>query len=168
MQDPTKPMSAEEVRQGETAATNSVLAALLKACRSMLPLVQECHAGTSAGDSIIRQAERAIARAESEIKRGWKKHPQQKSGFFGRIGNHYDFEIHVSKTQERVHIYRYEGHDRVGRMVVVRVKKQEEPLSLEVGDLVFLRGKVQDHRLFHGEPVTYIDATSGILKIQSP
>ncbi len=162
----TNPISTEEARQNLTASTYVVLSALLDACKSMLPLVQKGHAGTVEGDAIIRQAERAITRAEQS--RGWKKPFQQKSGFFGRVGNHYDFEIHVSRIQERVHIYRYEGRDRVGRLVVVRVRKDEEPLSLEAGDLIFFRGKVHDHRLFHGEPVTYIDATSGILKVQTP
>jgi hypothetical protein len=165
MRSSTKPIYTEEVRQSAMASSYPVLYDLLEACKSMLSLCKEGHAGTPGSDSILQSVERAITRAENELNRGWKKHPLQKSGFFGRMGNHYDFEIHLSKVQERQKIYRCEGRDRVGRLVVVRIVKDEEPLSLESGETIFFRGKIADHRLFHSEPVTFIDVTSGVLKI---
>ncbi len=165
MSSSSKPIYTEEVRQSAIASTYPVLYDLLEVCKSMLPLLKASHAGTPELDSLLQSAEGAIARAENELNRGWKKHPLQKSGFFGRVGNHYDFEIHLSKVQERVRIFRCEGRDRVGRMVIVRIAKHEEPLSLESGEAIFFRGKVQDHRVLHGEPVTFIEVTSGVLKI---
>lgn len=162
MRSSSKPIYTEEVRQSAIASSYPVLYDLLEACKSLLPL---CKAGTPESDSIIQAAEKAILRAEKELNRGWKKHPLQKSGFFGRVGNHYDFEIHLGKVQERVKIYRCEGRDRVGRMVIVRIVKGEELPLLEPGMTIFFRGKVRDHRLFHGEPVTFIDVTSGVIKI---
>jgi hypothetical protein len=165
MRSSSKPIYPEEVRQTAIAASYPVLYDLLESCKSLLPLCRESHAGTPESDSIIQAAERAIIHAEKELNRGWKKHPLQKSGFFGRVGNHYDFEIHLGKVQERVKIYRCEGRDRVGRAVIVRIVKSEEPLSLDSGETIFFRGKVRDHRLLQSEPVTFIDATSGVLKI---
>lgn len=165
MRSSIKSLCTEEVRQRAIASTCPVLYELLVACKSMLPLVQESHAGIAESDSIIQHAERAIARAESELNRGWKKHPLQKSGFFGRLGNHYDFEIQVEKVQERVRTYRCVGRDRVGRQVIVQIEKDEEPLSFVTGGSIFFRGKIQDHRLLHGEPITYIEATSGVLNV---
>jgi len=162
MRSSSKPVYPEEVRQSAIASSYPALYDLLESCKSLLPL---CKAGTPESDSIVQAAEKAILRAEKELNRGWKKHPLQKSGFFGRVGNHYDFEIHLGKIQERMKIYRCEGRDRVGRMVIVRIVKDEEPLSLEPGVTIFFRGKVRDHRLFHSEPVTFIDATSGVIKI---
>lgn len=165
MRGSTQMISSEEERQGAFVADCAVLTALLQACRSMLPLVRESHAGSAEGDAIIKDAERAIASAEAALQKGWKKHPQQKSGFYGKVGNHYDFEIQVIKLQERVRIIRCEGRDKLGRMLVIRIRKTDEPLSFQVGDTIFFRGKIRDHRMFHGEPVTYIDATSGILRV---
>lgn len=165
MRSSSKPVYSEAVRQSAIASSNPALYDLLESCKSLLPLCKECHAGTPEKDSIIQAAEKAILHAEKELNRGWKKHPLQKSGFFGRVGNHYDFEIHLGKIQERMKIYRCEGRDRVGRMVIVRIGKGEEPLSLDPGVTIFFRGKIRDHRLFHGEPVTFIDATSGVIKL---
>jgi hypothetical protein len=165
MSSSAKPIVSEEVRQRAIASTYPVLYDLLESCKSMLSLFQENQACTPENASIIQDAERAIARAERELNRGWKKHPLQKSGFFGRLGNHYDFEIHVDKIQERVRSYRCVGRDRVGRLVIVRIDRDEEPFPIEPGGSIFFRGKVEDHRLLHGEPVTYIEATSGILKV---
>jgi len=165
MRSSSKPVFPEEVRLSAIASSYPVLYALLESCKSLLPLCKGGHAGTPEGDAIIQAAEKAILRAEKELNRGWKKHPLQKSGFFGRVGNHYDFEIHLGKIQERMKLYRCEGRDRVGRMVIVRIVKGEEPLSLESGVTIFFRGKVRDHRLLHSEPVTFIDATSGVIKI---
>ncbi|HOP40355.1 MAG TPA: hypothetical protein PLI53_04860 [Geobacteraceae bacterium] len=165
MRGSTQLMYTEEVRQSIIAATYPVLYTLLQASKSMLQLVRESHAGTPEGDAVIEGAEKAIANAEDELQKGWKKHPHHKSGFFGRVGNHYDFEIHVVKVQERIRIFRCEGRDKVGRTVMVRIKKMDEPISIKADDTIFFRGKIRDHRLFHGEPVTYIDATSGILKV---
>jgi len=162
MRSSSKPALPEEVRRSAIASSCPALYDLVESCKSLLPL---CKAGTPGSDSIIQAAEKAILRAEKELNRGWKKHPLQKSGFFGRLGNHYDFEIHLGKIQERMKIYRCEGRDRVGRMVIVRIMKGEEPLSLAPGVTIFFRGKIRDHRLFQSEPVTFIDATSGVIKI---
>jgi hypothetical protein len=156
----TKPLCTEEVRQKAIASTCPVLYELLEVCKSVLPLIKETQ-----NDPLIRDAERAIARAESELNRGWKKHPLHNAGFFGRLGNHYDFEIRVDKVQERVRAYRCVGRDRMGRLVTVQIQKGEEPLSFEAGESIFFRGKIQDHSLLHGEPVTCIEATSGVLKV---
>jgi hypothetical protein len=160
-----KPLYNEEVRQKAIASTYPVLNDLLEVCKSMLPLFKENLSSLPGSDAIIHDAERAISRAEGELNRGWKKHPLHKAGFFGRIGNHYDFEIHVDKVQERVRTYRCIGRDRVGRLIVVQIQKEEESLSFDAGENIFFRGKIQDHRLLHGEPVTYIEATSGVLKV---
>ena len=160
-----KPLYTEEVRLKAIASTYPVLYDLLEMCKSMLPLIRENHAGLPENDPIIQGAERAIARAENELNRGWKKHPLHNSGFFGRLGNHYDFEIHVDKIQERVRAYHCVGRDRMGRLVIVQIQKDEEPLPFQAGENMFFRGKVLEHRLLHGEPVTYIEATSGVLKV---
>jgi hypothetical protein len=165
MRSTSKPICPEELRETAIASSYPVLYDLLESCKTMLPLLKESHAATPELDSLVQSAEKAIARAERELNRGWKKHPLQKSGFFGRVGNHYDFEIHLNKVHERVKIFRCEGRDRVGRVVVVRIMKQEEPFSFESGETIFFRGKIRDHRLLHGEPVTFIDATSGVLKL---
>ena len=162
MSSSSKPVYPEEVRRSAIASSYPVLYDLLESCKSLLSL---CTAGTPESVSIIQSAEKAILRAEKELNRGWKKHPLQKSGFFGRVGNHYDFEINLGKIQERMKIYRCEGRDRVGRLVIVRIVKGEELPCLEPGVTFFFRGKVRDHRLFHSEPVTFIDVTSGIIKI---
>ena len=130
MRSSIKSLCTEEVRQRAIASTYPVLYELLVACKSMLPLLQENHAGMSESEPIIQHAERAIARAESELNRGWKKHPLQKSGFFGRLGNHYDFEIQVEKVQERVRTYRCVGRDRVGRQVIVQIEKDRRTAFL--------------------------------------
>jgi hypothetical protein len=144
------------------------LSALLDACHSMLPLVREHRDEAPETDALIRKAERALVRAERELIKGQRRKLKQRSNFFGRVGNHYDFEITVSKIQERVSIYRCEGWDKAGRMVVVRIGKDKDLPSLEIGDCIFFRGKIREHRLFHGEAVTYIDVTSGILTALDP
>ena len=160
-----KPINTDEVRQRAIASTYPALYDLLEVCKSMLPLIRANHTGRPEIDPLIQGAEQAIARAESELNRGWKKHPLHNAGFFGRLGNHYDFEIHVDKVQQRVRTYRCIGRDRLGRLVIVQIRKDEELLCFEAGESIFFRGKVQDHRLLHGEPVTYIEATSGVLKV---
>ncbi|MDD2337901.1 MAG: hypothetical protein PHD01_15165 [Geobacteraceae bacterium] len=165
MHSSTKPVYTEKVRQRAISSTYPVLYDLLEVCKSMLPLIKETHPGTPENDSIVKDAERAIARAESELNRGWKKHPLHNAGYFGRLGNHYDFEIHVDKVQDRVRAYRCVGRDRMGRLVIVQIQRDEEPLPFEAGESMFFRGKVQAHRLLYGEPVTYIEATSGVLKV---
>lgn len=165
MGEATKSITTGELPESSPVKELPSISVLLEACKAMLPLVRRHCAGTQEGDSIIQSAERAIARAERESTRSWKGHPQQKSGFFGRIGNHYDFEISVLRVRERLRFYRLEGLDRLGRRVVVRVKKGEEALSLEGGESVFLRGRVLAHRTLFGEPVTYIEATSGFMKM---
>lgn len=165
MGEATRSISAAVQREGASGRVNPALTALLEACRSMLPLVRAHCAGTEEGDAAISAAERAIARAEKELPRSWKGHAPAKSGFFGRIGNHYDFAVLVARVQERQRFYRLEGTDRLGRRVIVRVRKGDEPLTLEAGASVFFRGKVLAHRTMFGEPVTYIEATSGVLKV---
>lgn len=165
MGEATRSIPAREERESVPARVSHSQSALLEACRAMLPLVRAHCAGTGEGDAAISAAERAIARAEKEFPRSWKGHAQPKSGFFGRIGNHYDFSISVARVQERLRFYRLEGSDRLGRRVVVRVRKGDEPLSAEGGASVFLRGRVLAHRTLFGEPVTYIEATSGVLKV---
>lgn len=162
MHSSVKPINTDEVRQRAIASTYPALYELLEVCKSMLPLIRENQPDN---EPLIEGAERAIARAESELNRGWKKHPLHNAGFFGRLGNHYDFEIHVDKVQNRVRTYRCIGRDRLARLVIVQIQKDEELLCIEPGGNIFFRGKVQDHRLLHGEPVTYIEATSGILKV---
>ena len=165
MGDATKSITGGELPESSPARVSPSVSALLEACKAMLPLVRRHCAGTQEGDSVIQAAERAIARAERGSPRSWKGHPQQKSGFFGRIGNHYDFEISVVRVRERLRFYRLEGSDRLGRRVVIRVKKGEESPSFEGGESVFLRGRVLAHRTLFGEPVTYIEATSGVMKV---
>ena len=109
-------------------------------------------------------AERVIARAERESLRLWGAMPP-KSGFFGRVGNHYDFEITVKKVYERARHYRLEGRDRLGRRVIIRVKKDEDPFSISAGETIFFRGRILAHRALFGAPVNYIEATSGVIKI---
>lgn len=165
MGEATRSIPAGEQREIATARANPTLTALLAACRTMLSLVSKHCAGTEEGDAAISAAERAIARAEKEFPRTWKGHAQPKSGFFGRIGNHYDFAVSVARVHERLRFYRMEGSDRLGRRVIVRVRKGDEPLSVDGGASVFFRGKVLAHRTLFGEPVTYIEATSGVLKV---
>lgn len=141
-----------------------LLAALLESCKAMLPLVRQHYADTPAGDPVIMAAERVIARAERESLRLWGVMPP-KSGFFGRVGNHYDFEITVKKVHERARHYRMEGRDRLGRNVIIRVKKDEDPFSISAGETIFFRGRILAHRALFGAPVNYIEATSGVIKI---
>jgi hypothetical protein len=147
-----------------TAVASPLVASLLESCKAMLPLVRQHYADTPAGDSVILAAERVIARAERESLRLWGAMPP-KSGFFGRVGNHYDFEITVKKVYERARHYRMEGRDRLGRRVIIRVKKDEDPFSISAGETVFFRGRILAHRALFGAPVNYIEATSGVIKV---
>lgn len=165
MGEATKSISGGDLPESSPVRVNRSVSALLEACKAMLPLVRRHCAGTLEGDPVIQAAERAVAKAERESPRSWKGHAQQKSGYFGRIGNHYDFEISVIRVRERLRFYRLEGLDRLGRRVVIRVNKGEESPSLEEGAAVFLRGRVLAHRSLFGEPVTYIEATSAVMKV---
>ena len=146
------------------AGASPLLVALLESCKAMLPLVRQHYADTPAGDPVIVAAERVIARAERESLRLWGVMPP-KSGFFGRVGNHYDFEITVKKVHERVRHYRMEGRDRLGRRVIIRLKKDENEFSISSGETIFFRGRVLAHRALFGAPVNYIEATSGVIKV---
>jgi hypothetical protein len=130
----------------------------------MLPLVRHHYAGTPDGDPVIMAAERAIERAENQSLRLWGAMPP-KSGFFGRVGNHYDFEIVVKRVYERVRHYRVEGRDRLGRRVIIKVRKDENEFSVFAGETIFFRGRMLAHRALFGAPVNYIEATSGVMKV---
>ena len=147
------------------AVSSPVVAELLEACKAMLPLVRGYCAGVEGVDAVVGNAERAIERAESDSLRHWGAMPP-KSGFFGRVGNHYDFEITVKRTHERTRHYRIEGRDRLGRRVIIRVVKDEEGLSVTAGEVIFFRGRILAHRALFGAPVNYIEATSGVVKLE--
>lgn len=147
------------------AVASPVLAELLEACKAMLPLVREYCAGVEGVDAVVGNAERAIERAENNSLRHWGAMPP-KSGFFGRIGNHYDFEITVKRMHERTRHYRIEGRDRLGRRVIIRVVKNEEGLSVTAGEVIFFRGRILAHRALFGAPVNYIEVTSGVIKLE--
>lgn len=146
------------------AVASPIVAALVESCKAMLPLVRQHCAGTPAGDSVIKAAVQAIARAENESVRSWVGVPP-KSAFFGRVGNHYDFEITIGKVLERARHYRLEGRDRLGRRVIIRVNKDENEVSVSAGDTVFFRGRVLAHRALFGDAVNYFEAISGVMKV---
>jgi hypothetical protein len=146
---------------------SSLLPALLESCRAMLPLVSRHCAGDADAEAIIKAAERVIDRAEREARHTLKGGLQHRHGFFGRLGNHYDFEITISSVREKELIIRCEGQDRQGRRMVARIRKGDESLDAEAGDTIFFRGRVIAHRALFGEPVTHIEVTSGVMKIWS-
>ena len=110
-------------------------------------------------------AERASERAENQSLRLWGAMPP-KSGFFGRVGNHYDFEIVVKRVYERTRHYRVEGRDRLGRRVIIRVHKDENEFSVSPGETILFRGRILTHRALFGAPVNYIEATSGVVTVE--
>src|SRR5512138_2012373 len=106
MGEATKSIIGGELSGRSPARVKPSVSALLEACKAMLPLVRRHCSGSEEGDTVIQAAERAIARAERQSPRSWKGHTQQKSGYFGRIGNHYDFEISIVRVRERLRFYR--------------------------------------------------------------
>lgn len=146
------------------AGLRPVLNALMESCRLMLPTVRQQLAGTAEGDEMIHAAERALARAEQEMRKPQKGGLLQKHGYFGRIGNHYDFEVSVLSVQVKDQFIRCEGEDRQGRRMVVRVKKDDESFTAMQGDTIFFRGRIMSHRPLFGMPVTHIEVTSGVMK----
>lgn len=147
------------------AVSSPLMDALLESCKAMLPLVCRHYAGTPEGESVIMAAERAIERAENQSLRLWGAMPP-KSGFFGRVGNHYDFEIVVKRVYERTRHYRVEGRDRLGRRVIIRVHKDENEFSVSPGETILFRGRILTHRALFGAPVNYIEATSGVVTVE--
>jgi len=138
---------------------------LLETCRAMLPLVRRHCDGDPDAEAILQAAERVIVRGDRETSNARKGSQLQRHGFFGRIGNHYDFEIVLASVREKQWIIRCEGQDRQGRKIIVRVKKGDEPFAAHVGGSIFFRGRVIAHRTLFGEPVTHIEATSGVLNV---
>jgi hypothetical protein len=87
------------------------------------------------------------------------------SSFFGKIGWHYDFLITIIKLHVWGSIVYFEGSDRSGRNVLLYVPDQEEPVKVETGVTIVVRGKVSAHDTFFEVPFTFIEATSGIEKL---
>lgn len=161
----SKKISVEDGSRSIHESQTSLVQSLLETCRAMLPLVYRHCAGDADAEAIIKAAEKVLVRADREARQTPKGGLQQRQGFFGRVGNHYDFEILLSSVREKEWLIRCEGQDRQGRKMVVRVKKGEEPFAAEAGDTIFLRGRVIAHRALFGDPVTHIEVTSGVLKI---
>ncbi len=160
-----KKVTVEDGRSTQQESHLPLIQALLDTCRAMLPFVQVHSSGDAHAEAIIKAAERVMDRAEREARHSYKGGIQHRHGFFGRVGNHYDFEIVLASVREKDWILRCEGQDRQGRKMVVRVKKGDEPFDAEAGDTVFFRGRVIAHRALFGEPVTHIEVTSGVMKI---
>jgi hypothetical protein len=161
---PAAPVAIAPVRKSHVAGVHPLLLELLELCRDMVPLVQQGFGDTEAGFRLVSDAERVIARTEREIQRQLAVPTRQKSSFFGRVGNHYDFEVTVYKVLQRQHFCRIEGRDRIGRRMVVRVATDEEVL-VSPGETVMFRGRVKAHRAIFGEPVTCIETTSGVMRV---
>jgi len=138
---------------------------LLEACKALMGVVTSRLHGSHDGDRLIRQAERAMARAEkNEATESDEGRQDKKSGCFGKIGKHYDFIVRVERTHawgEEVYL---EGHDRSGRSMLIRVAKQEESVSVQEGESIFFRGLVQAHDTVYAIPFTYIEATSEVTR----
>ncbi len=139
---------------------------LLEACKAMLPLVCLHCAGTPEGDRVIKMAEQAIARAEKNDPKALQKSlAYEKSHYFGKIGKHYDMEVTISRTHEWAQGYHYEGQDRLGRKVLIRVTDEEDTNLVEAGETVFLRGHVLAHDMVFGAPFTFVETSSGVTRI---
>jgi hypothetical protein len=87
------------------------------------------------------------------------------SSFFGKIGWHYDFLITVNKMHVLGSVVYLEGIDRSGRNVLLYVPDQEEPVDVDAGETIVIRGKVSAHDSVFEVPFTFIEATSGIEKL---
>lgn len=161
---PSKKIFGEESGM-QHESHSSVAQVLLESCRAMLPLVRSHCAADAEAQEIMKAAEKAVVRAERELRQAAKGGLQHRQSYFGRLGNHYDFEMLLSSVREKEWFIRCEGQDRQGRKMVIRVKKGEEPLTAAAGDTIFFRGRVIAHRALFGEPVTHIEVTSGVLKI---
>lgn len=161
----TRQTPAEKARSRAASNLQPVVAALIESCRSMLPIVRRQLAGAADGDEMIRAVEEVVARAEREMIKAQSSGLLQKHGYFGRIGNHYDFEVAVLSVQDKDQFIRCEGADRQGRKMVIRVKKGDEPFAATTGDTIFFRGRIVSHRPLFGVPVTHIEATSGVMKL---
>jgi hypothetical protein len=132
----------------------------------MLPVVCSHYFGSHEGDRVIGIAERAIARAEKGIPTATEpSQPDKVAGCFGKVGKHYDFKIRIDGVHKLGQEVYLEGEDRLARRMLIRVTEQEEPVTVEVGESVLLRGRILAHDAIFGVPFTYIELTSEITKI---
>ncbi len=144
----------------------SVRQELLQACKAMLPVVCSHYFGSHEGDRVIDIAERAIERAEKKVPDATEgEKPDKMTGCFGKVGKHYDFKISAEAVHQLGREVYLEGKDRLGRRMLVLVSEQEEPLTVEPGESVLLRGKIIAHDTMFGAPFTFIELTSEITKI---
>ncbi|HET6420647.1 MAG TPA: hypothetical protein VFG19_10850 [Geobacteraceae bacterium] len=149
-----------------TYGVRSLKQELLQACKAMLPVVCSHYFGSHEGDRVIGIAERAIARAEKRIPDGTGLvRPDKMSGCFGKVGKHYDFKLRIDGVHTLGREIYLEGEDRLGRRMFIRITDQEEPVTVEAGESVLLRGKILAHDLLFGVPFTFIELTSEITKI---
>jgi hypothetical protein len=149
-----------------TYDVRSVRKELLQACKAMLPVVCSHYFGSHEGDRVIGIAEKAIARAEKRIPDVTEPvKPDKMTGCFGKVGKHYDFKIRTDGVHRLGQEIYLEGQDRLGRRMLIRVTEQEEPVAVEAGESVLLRGKILAHDIVFGVPFTYIELTSEITKI---
>ncbi len=144
----------------------SVRQELLRACKAMLPVVCSHYFGSHDGDTVIGIAERAIARAEKrEPTSTVPSQPDRVAGCFGKVGKHYDFKLRVDGVHRLGGEVYLDGEDRLGRRMLIRVTEREEPVTVEAGESVLLRGKILAHDSIFGAPFTFIELTSEITKI---
>ncbi len=144
----------------------SVRQELLQACKAMLPVVCSHYVGSHEGDGVIGIAEKAIARADKRVPEAAEPvKPDKMAGCFGKVGKHYDFKIRTDGVHVLGQEVYLEGQDRLGRKMLIHVSGHEEPVTVEPGDSVLLRGKIIAHDIIFGVPFTFIELTSEITKI---
>ncbi len=149
-----------------TNGVRSVRQELLLACKAMLPVVCSHYFGSHDGDRIIGIAERAIEHAEKKVSDSpGQSLPDKVPGCFGKVGKHYDFKIRVDVFHKLGREVYLEGQDRLARRMLIRVTEHEEPVAVEEGESVLLRGRILAHDAIFGVPFTYIELTSEISRI---
>lgn len=149
-----------------TDSVNLLLNSLMEVCCQLLPLVQRELGESPDGILLVGNAQRVIAKVERYLQ--VQAAPvRQRSGYFGRVGNHYDFEITLFNVLQRQRFWRLEGRDRLGRRIAVRLEHDEDRIHVARGEVVYFRGKIKAHRFLFGEPVTYIEATSQVISLCS-
>ncbi len=94
-----------------------------------------------------------------------KSQTGKNAGCFGKIGNHYDFEIKIDGMHQWGGRFYFEGQDRAERRMLIGAMEQEESVSIEAGESILFRGRVLAHDTLFGVPFTYIEATSEPVKI---